>query len=135
VIADDDFAYVTLKARTSTSPCWGPPPMQTNELNVIDVKNISSPVLVKVYNMAGPTGLSKDGNLLFICDGIAGLKVYDATDPANLILRKTIIGITPQDVIAINGIAMVVAKEGIYQYEYNSSFEVKKISYLPIAIR
>ena len=60
--------------------------------------------------MTRPQGLSKDGNLLFICDGPDGLKVYDASHVQNLKHLKTIGGMETYDVIAYNKRAIVVAR-------------------------
>ena len=132
VIADGDFAFVTLKARQEVSPCWGAPTAQTNELDVIDIRNLNAPILKKVYNMNGPQGLSKDGNLLFICDGSAGLKIYNAADPLQLQLIKTFSNIVPSDVIAVGSKALVVAADGFYQYDYSDLTDIKLISKISI---
>lgn len=121
VIADDKYAYVTLRSGTQ---CVG----FTNQLDVLDVQNLSAPSLVKTYQLTNPHGLSKDGNTLFICDGSAGLKVYDATNVNNLQLRKTIAGLDTYDVIAHNGLAIVVAKDGLYQYDYSNTADVRFLS-------
>ncbi|MEJ7676244.1 MAG: hypothetical protein WKF59_26960 [Chitinophagaceae bacterium] len=121
VIADDNYAYVTLRGGGT---CGG----ATNELDVIDIKNIQSTKLVKTYPLTNPYGLSKDGNTLFVCDGTAGLKVFDAADVNSLKLLQTINGINAYDVITINGLAIVVAKDGLYQYDYNNRSNVKLLS-------
>jgi hypothetical protein len=113
VIADGNFAYVTLRGGT---PCEG----FNNQLDVINISNILSPTLLKTYPMVNPHGLALDNNWLFICDGAAGLKLYDATDPLNLLLKKQIDNIVTYDVIAFNGNLVVVAKEGLYQYDYSA---------------
>ena len=71
VIADDNYAYVTLN---DSSMCRG----AINELKIIDIKDVANPVDVKSYALTHPIGLSKDGNNLFICDGKDGLKIYNA---------------------------------------------------------
>jgi len=111
VIADDSYAYVTLRSGTE---CEG----FTNQLEIINLKNNGNPVLEKTYSMKNPHGLSKDGNLLFICDGAAGLKLYNATDVLNLQLVNEVADIETFDVIAMNKIALVVTKDGLYQYSY-----------------
>lgn len=121
VIADDNYAYVTLSSGT---PCAG----FTNELDILELNNFANPELVKVYNMHNPKGLSKSGDYLFICDGSAGLKVYNASDVYNLQLVKTIEGIDPFDVIAYNGIALVVASDGLYQYDYSAISNIRLLS-------
>lgn len=125
VIADDNFAYVTLRSGT---PCQG----FTNELDILQLNNITDPQLLKVYTMTNPRGLSKSGNHLFICDGTSGVKVYNASDVMNLQLVKTITGLDPFDVIAYNNVAMVVAKDGLYQYDYSDINNIRLLSKIVI---
>ena len=128
VIADDRYAYVTLRSMGEQGACWNGLAAQRNELDIVDITNLSAPALVKIYDMAEPKGLSKDGNHLFICDGKGGLKVYNAADVLNLTLIKQIKNITPFDVIVQDGIAIVVADEGIFQYDYSSINNIKLLS-------
>jgi hypothetical protein len=126
VIADDDNAYVTLRSGTQ---CQG----FTNQLEVLNIKNLSNPQLLKTYPMSNPHGLSKDGSTLFICDGNAGVKIYNAADAKNLQLIKTINGIESYDVIAYNNIALIVAKDGLYQYNYSNLNAIQFLSKISIA--
>jgi hypothetical protein len=112
VVTDGNYAYVTLR---SGSWCGG----STNELNVVDVRNLSSPSLVKTYPMTNPAGLGKDGNLLFIGDGNA-VKVYDAKEPADLKLLKALNISNTYDVIAGNNKLLLVAASGLYLFSYTS---------------
>jgi hypothetical protein len=121
VIADDNYAWVTLRSGTS---CAG----NSNQLDVINIGSITNPFLIKSYNLTNPYGLSKDGNLLFVCDGKDGLKVYDATDPANLKLIKRITDMETYDVIALNNRALVVAKEALYQFDYSRVNDIRLLS-------
>jgi hypothetical protein len=125
VVADNDFAYVTLRSGTTCGPTQ-------NELQVVNVQNLQSPYLLKTYAMTNPFGLSKDNSTLFVCDGSAGLKIYEATNPSNLQLVKTIAGIEPFDVIAWNKKAIVVAKDGLYQFDYTYPAQAKLVSKLAI---
>ena len=125
VIADEKYAYVTLKAGTNCGPA-------ANELQVINVEDPTSPVLKKTYPMNSPSGLSKDGDLLLVCDGSAGLKAFNSADPANLRLIKTIGDMVTYDVIAMNGIALVVATNGLYQYDYSAPANIKLLSKIPV---
>jgi hypothetical protein len=125
VIADDNYAYITLKSGTNCGPT-------ADELQIVDVQNIQSPSLVKTYPLTGPKGLSKDNNLLFICDGTAGLRVYDASNVLNLQLRKTVIDMEAYDVITWNNRAMVVAKDGLYQYDYSDINNIHLLSKIPV---
>lgn len=125
VIADDEYAYVTLRSGTV---CQG----FTNQLEVLDITNLTQPSLVKIYEMTNPHGLSKDGNLLFICDGKDGLKVYNASNVNSLKLVKEFNNLETYDVIAHNKLALVVAKDGLYQYDYSNASGIKLISKLSI---
>ena len=127
VIADDNHAYVTLRSGTA---CQG----FTNQLEVLDITKLMAPTLVKTYSMTNPHGLSKDGNLLFICDGRDGLKLYNASEPGNLKLLKTIGNMETFDVIAYGGLAIVVAKDGLYQYDYRDLNKVELLSRIPISL-
>lgn len=125
VIADNNNAFVTLRSGT---PCQG----FINQLDVLDISNLNNPVLIKTYAMTNPHGLAKDGHMLIVCDGPAGLKFYNAADVSNLILQKNITGIEPYDVIALNGWALVSAKDGLYQYHYTPDGTVTALSKLKI---
>jgi hypothetical protein len=125
VIADDNYAYVTLRSGTQ---CQG----FADQMEVLDISNLSNPVLKKTYALTNPHGLSKDGDLLFICDGAAGLKVYDAADVNNIKRIKTFEGIETYDVIANSGIALVVAKDGLYQFDYSDANDIRQISKINI---
>jgi hypothetical protein len=125
VIADDTHAYVTLRSGTE---CMG----YTNQLEVLDISVLLQPKMVKTYSMTNPHGLSKDGDLLFICDGKDGLKMYDASKPASLQLLHTIGNINTYDVIAYGGLAIVVADDGLYQYDYSNRTNVRLLSKMGI---
>ena len=121
VIADNSNAFVTLRSGT---PCR----VTSEQLDVLDISNLSNPTLIKTYPMTNPHGLAKDGNTLIICDGRDGLKFYNASDVRNLSLQKQITGPETYDVIAFNGWALVVAKDGLYQYDYSSLNNINLIS-------
>jgi hypothetical protein len=125
VIADDNKAYVTLHGGTQ---CGG----FTNQLDVLNITDILSPQFIKTYPLTSPRGLSKDGNLLFVCDGADGLKVFDAADPYNIKLLKRFDMEEANDVIAYNNIALVMATDGLYQYDYSNAAGIKLLSKISI---
>jgi hypothetical protein len=126
VIADNNYAYVTLKGG---GQCGG----AANQLDVLDVSNLMAPKLIKTYPLTSPTGLSKDGYLLFICDGRDGLKIFDATHANAVSLIKQLSVNEPHDVIAQKGIAIVVAKDGFHVIDYTSPSDAKEISSIKLA--
>lgn len=126
VIADDNYAYVTLR---SGSACVG----FTNQLEILQLNNFTNPQLLKTYSFTNPHGLSKDGNLLFICDGSDGLKIYNSSNVSNLQLIKQFTGLETYDVIAWNNKALVVAKDGLYQYDYTDVNNIRLLSKISIS--
>lgn len=125
VVADDDYAFVTLRAGTF---CQG----TNNQLDVVNVQNLSSPYLIKTYGMTNPHGLSKDGSLLFVCDGADGLKVYNASNVNSLQLLDRVKNLETYDVIAWNKRLLLVAKGGLYQYDYSNPSNLSLISKLAV---
>jgi hypothetical protein len=126
VITDGQNAYVTLR---SGNECNG----FTNQMDVLNVSNLNSPSLVKTYQLTNPYGLSKDGNNLFVCDGKDGLKIYNASSPSNIQLIKTFANMETYDVITLNGVAIVVAKDGLYQYDYSNASDIRLLSKISIS--
>jgi len=114
VVADDDFAYVTLRSGTACANA-------ANQLDILDVRNLAAPVLIKTYPMSNPHGLAVQGNDLFICDGKAGLKWYDIRDKRNIQLVDIVTGMETYDVIVSGDLVMLVAKDGLYQYRLNAN--------------
>lgn len=127
VVVDGQYAYVTL--RTGNMCNNG-----QNLLEVIDISSLANPYLVKSYPMFNPHGLGTDGDLLFVCDGAAGLKIYDKSDPLTIITNR--IAHYPDfdtyDVIPMNGILMLVGEGGIYQYDYSDPENIFQISHITI---
>ena len=125
VVAEGNYAYVTLRSGTNCN-------RGLNALDVIDIRNMNSPQLVKSYPMQNPHGLGVDGNLLFVTEGDFGLKVFDKTNPNDLKLIKTFQDFTAFDVIPDANVLIITGKQGIYQYSYNAQNELKLLSKIPI---
>ncbi len=127
VVADGQYAYVTLR---SGNMCGN----GQNLLEVIDISSVANPYLIKSYPMFNPHGLGIDGNLLFICDGEAGLKIYDKTDPQAILTNQLAYypGFQASDVIPMNGILMLIGEGGIYQYDYSDPGNIVQISHITI---
>jgi hypothetical protein len=128
VVTDGDYAFITLRTGTA---CNG----ISNQLDVVDITNVESPTLARTYPLTNPAGLAKDGNTLFICDGSDGLKIFDAENVHNLQLVRTLPDAEPKDVIAWAGNLVMVAKEGIYQYDYSSLPDLVQRSFIPVKIK
>ncbi|NVO19590.1 MAG: hypothetical protein HXX13_07810 [Bacteroidetes bacterium] len=123
VVVQDNIAYITMRAGNRCGNFQ-------NAMDVVDLHNISSPQLLKSYTLNEPYGLGIDNKKLFVCDGSSGLKVYDATDPLNIDqhLLQTFNGITATDVIPNNGVLILVAADGLYQYDYSDVNNLQLLS-------
>lgn len=125
VIADDDFAFVTLRSGTQ---CQG----FINQLDVVDIQNIYSPKLIKTYPLTNPHGLDKDGDFLFVCDGPDGLKVLNAKDVRNVVQVNKVPLSGAYDVICWNKVAIVSTLEGLYQFDIHDVKQIRQLSFMGI---
>ena len=130
VFIKDDFAYVTLR---SGNACQG----FSNQLDLIDISELTDPQLVKTFPMENPHGLSIKGNNLFLCEGSSGIKAFDIEDPEKLDqnLLDRVEGFDAYDVIALPGAEttlLVIGKDGFYQFDANDPTNMKRISTLNI---
>jgi len=112
VISDGNYAYVTLR---NGSQCQG----FNNQLDVVDVTDVTHPTLVKSFPMTNPHGLSKDNGLLLICDGDDGLRICDAQNASNVSTISVLKMPSTFDVITLGGIAVVSTIDGLYLVDYS----------------
>jgi len=112
VVVQGDYAYVTLR---SGNECAG----FTNQLDVVDISDLSNPHLYKTYPMQNPHGLGIDGTCLFITEGEFGLKFFDASDIDNIELVSHQQALSAIDVIPLNDNLMVIGNDGFHQYQYD----------------
>jgi hypothetical protein len=127
VVAQNNTAYVTVRGGANTR-CGG----SRNILQAIDITNLSQPTLIKTYEMLHPFGVGIFNNKLGVCDGTAGFKLYDASNSSNLLLQNTITSVNAFDVIMNDQIALLVAKDGMYQYNITNISNPTLISKISI---
>ena len=125
VVAQDDYAYVTLN--TGNQRCFN----GTNELQILDIKNLNSPQLVKTISLSTPLGLDIENDTLYLCD--QGLKVFNVADKKNPVQINYFSDIKAQDVIHQPGRVIVIGTDGLYQYRQTAS-GLQKISTIPIQL-
>ena len=58
--------------------------------------------------------------------------MYNVAEPTSPQLVKQIPGLETYDVIALDGTAIVVAKDGLYQFAYGNAGSLTQLSKLPI---
>jgi len=127
VIVEDGLAYVTLRSGTE---CQG----FTNQLDIIDLSDINNPELLTSYQMFNPHGLGIGGfhNLLYLCDGDDGLKIYNRDDPMDLQLVEHYGEINAFDVIPYGNNLFMIGSDGFYQYNCADIENIHQISMIPV---
>lgn len=125
VVVQGNLAYVTLRNGT---PCGG----GVNVLEVIDVSDLRAPRLLKSFPMVSPHGLGVDGNVLFVCEGDSGLKMFDISNPTEPKLLQHLKDVRSYDVIPSRDVLIVTGKDGVYQYSYADRKELRLLSKLII---
>lgn len=126
VVVEDDIAYVTIHSGNNCG-------QDRNELIIYDVKNPAKPKQLVSYGMTKPKGLGIDNKTLFVCD--EGLKVYNSTNPLTIMANELVhySGMEGYDVIPFNHVLMMIAEDGIHQYDYSDIQNIKPLSFLPVA--
>lgn len=128
VVVSETTAYVTLRNGTN---CRN----GVNELHLIDISDLKNPSLINTQSMTNPYGLGVDSKYrsktLFVCDGDAGLKVLNVTNPLNVQQIAADASINGYDVIAHNDILMMIGKNGLYQYNYQDPRNLQLLSIIP----
>ncbi|MFK8045861.1 MAG: LVIVD repeat-containing protein [Crocinitomicaceae bacterium] len=113
VVANTDYAFSTLRGGTD---CGG----WTNQLDIISIQNINNPTLSHSFPLTNPWGLGIDmlaPEILYVCDGTDGLKVFDISNSNNIELIKHYSGILAKDVISTKqGTLIVLGLDAVFQY-------------------
>ena len=128
VVISDGYAYVTLRGG---NVCGS----NTNRLDVLQLSaDYKNNELLASYPLSGPYGLGIDDQILFICDGDDGLKIYDAEDKMNIddhqIARFA--NLKTYDVIPFEGYLFLIGDDGFYQYDYSNLQNIQQISFIPV---
>jgi hypothetical protein len=128
VVANQNYAYVTLRVSECREAAAG----AANTLDVIDISNIESPNLVNSLSLDGPYGLGLDGNVLFVCEGSNGLRVFNLDDPESPQEIRYLNDINAIDVIPLGGTLLVVGPDALLQLDYTDINNIQVISEITI---
>jgi hypothetical protein len=127
VVIKGDLAFITLKGG---STCRGG---ILNQLDVVKMSNSYTKfTLLKSYPMFSPQGLGIDDDLLFLCDGDAGLKIYNAADPLAILQIAIFPSINAYDVIPMNDYLFMIGEKGFMLYDYTNIQNIKQIGIIPV---
>jgi len=128
VVVKNDIAYVTLRNGLRCQNF-------TNQLDVINVENITNPRLIASFDMDNPHGLSVRDNNLYLCEGENGLKVFETDDLEKINENQIdhIKNINAKDAISLNkNHLLIIGDGGLYQYDTTDPSDVKEISFLSV---
>ncbi len=127
VAIQGNTAFVTLRNGTQ---CAG----FINQLDVVDITNLTAPVLLKSYPMHHPIGVSALDKTLYLCDDDAGLKVFNTENLKDLQQTGSVEGITANDVIALSNknLVLVIGKDGFYQYDNSDKNKLRLLSKIEV---
>lgn len=111
VVVDGNYAYLTLRGGNDCGQL-------ESVLEVIDISNKTTPTLAARYELENPYGLGIKEHVLFVCDGISGLKLFDKTDPLHVKQTKVYGNVQSKDVIPLENSLLMIGGDILYQYKY-----------------
>lgn len=109
VVANENYAFVTLWSELGCGTTL-------NQLEIYDIEDPTSPILLSVRNLTFPKGLGLYGDYLFVCDD--EIKVFDVSNPEESILVHAIDRLA-FDVIIRGNLLIAVGETGLFQYALN----------------
>ncbi|NRD23785.1 hypothetical protein HNV10_11060 [Winogradskyella litoriviva] len=119
VVAEDYTAYITIRGG---NPCGA----IEDQINVIDITDITMPTEHSTYFLSSPYGLGIKDQILYVCND-DGLNVFNAQNPNQIVLENTYES-TTKDVIPLPSHLIAVGENVIYQYNYVDNFGLELIS-------
>ncbi|WP_333877663.1 LVIVD repeat-containing protein [Flavobacterium sp.] len=124
VVVFGNTAYITVRGGSSCGAI-------EDQVNVIDVTDISNPILLSTYLLDQPYGLGIKNGILYVACGTNGLKVFNAVNSANLVLENTY-ALDVKDVIPLDSHLIVVGNNTITQFGYGPNFTLTQLSQITL---
>jgi hypothetical protein len=120
VVSNDTISYVTLNG---SNPC-GP---AESGLYIYDIKNISSPTLLKLLPLSSPYGLGLADSVVFVCRGNYGLSAINIKKPSDPKIIYTKNDGYYMDVIPYDNMLICYVNAGILIYDISDLRNISKI--------
>lgn len=120
VVVFQNTAYITVRGGTTCGAI-------EDQVNVIDITDITNPTLISTRLLNQPYGLGIQNQILYVCCGSQGLKVFDAANSTNLSLVNTY-NDNVTDVIPLSSHLIAVGNNTIIQYNYGANFTLEPLS-------
>ena len=121
VVVEGNTAYITVRGGNSCGAI-------EDQVNVIDITDINTPIEHSTYFLSNPYGLGIKNHILYVCND-NGINVFDAQNPNEIMLQNTI-ETTSKDVIPLSSHLIAVGDNVIHQYNYTDNFGLELISTL-----
>jgi hypothetical protein len=118
VVVEENTAYITIRGGNSCGAI-------EDQVNVIDVSDITSPVEYSTYFLSSPYGLGIKDNILYVCND-DGINVFNAANPSNIVLENTY-NVNSKDVIPLSSHLISVGDNLIHQFNYTDNFGLELI--------
>jgi len=124
VVVQDDIAYVTLR---DGNECQN----FINQLDVVDVSNLIEPQLIASFPMHNPHGLAVRDDVMYLCEGDQGLKVFDISEVEEI--GDNLIGgvkdYDAYDVISLSpALLLMIGEDGFYQFDTKEASKPQLLS-------
>lgn len=118
VVVHENTAYITVRGGSTCGAI-------EDQVNVIDITDISNPTLLSTYFLSQPYGLGIRNDILYVCAN-GNLNVFNAAS-STLVLENTYAD-NVKDVIALDSHLIAVGLNKIIQYQYGADFTLTPIS-------
>jgi hypothetical protein len=119
VVVNGNTAYITVRGGSLCGSI-------EDQINVIDVSDISNPVEHSTYFLSSPYGLGVRNQSLYVCND-EGIHVFDVQNPNQIVLMNSYPA-NIKDVIPLDSHLIGVGENVIYQFNYVNDFELDIIS-------
>lgn len=113
VVASDGYAYVTLKSLAGGTV--------NDQLDVVDLSDMTAPRLVNTLAMQGPAGLAVADGRLYVCDGRAGIKIFELSDRTAPRAIGGIPDVDCRDIIVTGSLLVAITENAVLQYDVGVS--------------
>lgn len=127
LVIDNDLAFVALLDHNKPNNICS----RLNDNNTIQVYNIetlSSPILLSFLALTDLKDIGSDATLLFVSDGSNGFKIFDKSDPKNLVELYHFTDFVTNDVVINDGMLIVAGPTELRQYDYTDISDIREIS-------
>jgi hypothetical protein len=119
VVVEEYTAYITVRGGNSCGAI-------EDQVNVIDISDISNPTEYSTYLLSNPYGLGIKNQILYVCND-TGINVFDAQNPNDIVLENTYES-NSKDIIPLSTHLITVGENVIHQYNYADNFGLELIS-------